>query len=106
MIRMQFHTPQGIIDRELTAQEVLDYGMFPLSEYAGQVTAFDPKAARPVTVSIVWQGYAFSFPCFVTLDLLDAHVGGKLKVGDWILVYFLEGDAKRPIAHQILHKTW
>ena len=102
----QFHTPQGIEERELTAEEVMAFGEFPFCDHYGIITTIDTSAMRPIHAVVTYRDVDFDFDCFVTQDLVDQYIGGKIAIGDYVIVCFMENGADKPLASQKIYKTW
>ena len=76
----------------------------PKSTHYARVTGFTPTAVRPLSVVRTWNGQDFPYDCFVTQDLVDAYIAGKLVIGDWVLIHF--DDCGEQIAMMKIYTTW
>jgi len=76
----------------------------PKSTHYARITGFAPAAVRPLSVVRTWNGQDFPYDCFVTQDLVDAFIAGKLVIGDFVLVHF--DDCGEQIAMMKIYKTW
>lgn len=65
-----------------------------------------PPPVRPIKVRIFQNSDIFDIDCFVTQDLIDAYLDGKLNVDDWVLVYFIDKREDKAIVQQKILKTW
>jgi len=76
----------------------------PKSTHYARVTGFSQTAVRPLSVVRTWNGQEYPYDCFVTQDLVDAFIAGKLVIGDFVLVHF--DDCGEQIAMMKIYKTW
>ena len=74
--------------------------------YWAQVDGIDPSKQKPLQVTRHWRGHTVQFRCYVTQDLVDAWQAGKLSVGDYVLVVFVDQDRGKPLATQKIAETW
>jgi hypothetical protein len=105
-IYKQYHTPSGIINQELTVQEVLEHFELPIYPFYATITAMNVGAKKPLEVTRNWKGYTFTFNCYVTQDLRDQYVAGNVTIGDIVVVVFVDGDYQQALATQKIFKTW
>ena len=76
----------------------------PKSTHYARITAFNPTEVRPLSVVRNWNGQEYPSDCFVTQDIVDAYVAGKLSIGDFVLVHY--DDIGEQIAMMKIFKTW
>ena len=79
---------------------------FPTSTHWATVKAFNPGALKPLTVERTWSGYDYTFDCYVSTELVDLYLAGKLVVGDYVLVDFVEHDTDKCLGTLKVYKTW
>lgn len=77
-----------------------------MSLHEARIISFDTEAVKPVKTKLIQDGNEFDVDCYVTQDLVDAYQAGDLKVGDWVLVYFIDQREDKAIAQQKIFKTW
>jgi len=77
-----------------------------MSLHEAQILSINTAMTKPLTARLHQEGDVFDVPCYVTQDLMDAHQAGKLAVGDWVLVYFIDKRVSKAIAQQKIFKTW
>ena len=70
------------------------------------VNSIDTEAVKPLQVTRSWHGYTVQFRCYVTQDIVDVYLAGKLAVGDYVLVVFVDRDKDKPLATQKIYKSW
>lgn len=78
----------------------------PCSTHISTIDAIDPIKARPVRVKRVWEGRDYFYNCFATESVKDQYVAGDVKIGDYVIVHFLEDDPDRAIVIAKVFKTW
>ena len=98
LVIKQFHTPQGMIERALTAQECIEFGELPARPFYAVVSAYNPDAEKPLEVTMTWLDYVFTFNCSVTQYLRDQLEKNKVVVGDVVIVLFVDHEYSKPLA--------
>ena len=78
----------------------------PAASHWAQIDSFNVAAKRPLSVTRNWKGHAISLDCYVTQDIADAFRDGKLSVGDYVIVEFMDGNTDLPVAVQKVFKSW
>ena len=76
----------------------------PRSTHFARITAFNTTAVKPLSVVRTWSGKDYYYNCYVTQDIVDAYLAGKLRIGDYVLVHF--DDSGVEVATQKIYKTW
>lgn len=71
-----------------------------------KISAFNAGAEKPLTVIRNYQGQDFTVNCYVTQSLVNDYQAGKLVIGDFVIVEFVDGDLDKPIAIAKVYKTW
>lgn len=77
-----------------------------MSLHEARVLSIDTGAVKPITARLFQEGNTFDVDCYVTQDMVDAYQAGKLAVGDWVLVYFIDEREDKAIVQQKIYKTW
>ena len=70
------------------------------------VSAFDAAQPRPLNVTRTWCGHQIGVDCYVTQDVADNYQAGNLKIGDYVLVDFVDGELDKPLAVGKIYKSW
>jgi len=99
-ITKQFHTPKGVIERALTAQEVLEYRVLPTVPYLATVTAIDWAKEKCLKVEVNWMGYSLAFECIAT----NFYGRGQVRVGETVLIIFMENDYNKAIVLNVFFR--
>ena len=88
-------------------EELPDDTQPPFSTHIGRITEIDPSKAKPATIKRMWEGREFTYNCLVTQDIRDQYAEGKISIGDYVLVHFLDDvDKDIAIIMQKIFKTW
>lgn len=88
----------------------------PLSTHLARLDNINPGAVKPATVTRIflteegfttlWNGKEWQYDCYVTQSVVDEWQEGKIVVGDFVFVEFLEGDVNKPIVTLKIFKSW
>lgn len=70
------------------------------------IEEFSPSEEKPLKVIRTILGIEYHMWCYVTQDIKDAHVAGDLKIGDVVIVTFVDRDITKPLAQQKVFKSW
>lgn len=114
------HTPDGTVnintatvtDEELTTlgltRETLnDLAPRCYSTHFATVEVIDMALERPVRVKCLTGEDELLHDCYITEWVAEYYIQGhKLKVGDWVLVSFIENDNKKPVLFEKMYVTW
>lgn len=72
----------------------------------GTIVGGDVRRNNPLHVQRTYNGVTYDFWCYVTQDIKDAYDGGVLRIGDKVIIVFIDGDPNKPLATQKVYKTW
>lgn len=88
----------------------------PLSTHPARIDAVNPGAVKPATVTRIflteggfttlWNGKEYQYDCYVTQNIVDEWQAGKIAVGDFVLIHYLEGDITKPILTHKIYHSW
>lgn len=102
MDRMEIKNPETGWTRQVEIEQIDRYGYV----YWATVTAFNPAAEKPLMAERTYKGNTYVINCYVTEDLVEQYQAGKLQIGDFVTIIFVDGDSDKPLATQKVHKTW
>lgn len=82
-----FEIPQYMADLDL---EPMDASGLPRSQHIGVLKAVNPALAKPATVTRRYHGVNYEVQCLVSQSVVDMWQTGKLEVGDYVIVSFID----------------
>ncbi|MBI2849766.1 MAG: hypothetical protein HYX80_01830 [Chloroflexi bacterium] len=68
--------------------------------------AVNVGAVKPATVRRNWQGTDYTLDCYITQHVRDEWVAGRIAIGDYVLVEYLDQDPDRAGVVAKIVKTW
>ena len=74
--------------------------------YWVKVRSFDMNAEKPLRVGRIHKNQEVETNCYVTERIRELYQAGKLAVGDFVLIQFVDGDPDKPIAVEKAYKSW
>lgn len=90
-------------EKFITAEEIID--LVSVSHWA-RVSAFNVGTDKPLEVKRTYQGKEHNVNCYVTQSVVDDYQAGKLAIGDFVIVEFIDGDLDKPLAVAKVYKSW
>jgi len=78
----------------------------PLSTHTAEIVGANLEAEKPLVVRRYWDGRTYDYDCYVGEELVLLWQNQKLRIGDIVLIEFLNNDPLSPIATLKIHKTW
>jgi len=76
----------------------------PRSTHFARITGIDVNALRPLSVVREWNEELYYYDCFVTQDIVDGYLSGKIGIDDYVLVHF--DHIGQQVAMSKIYKTW
>ena len=71
-----------------------------------RVSTINLTAVKPLQVTRTLDGRDYTFNCYVSESIISTYQAGKLAVGDFVVVAFVDGDLDKPLAMEKVRKTW
>jgi len=117
-------TALAIEVREPTPEELAQFEALPkppeptpsMSTHPARIDAINPGAIKPATVTRIfltedgfttlWNGKEWQYDCYVSQSVVDEWQAGKIAVGDFVLIEFLEGDVTKPLLTLRIYRSW
>lgn len=90
----------------LPMEPLVEESKLRMSLHEARILSIDTGLVKPITARLHQDSDTFDADCYVTQDMVDLYQAGKLAVGDWVLVYFIDQREDKAIAQQKIYKTW
>lgn len=79
---------------------------FPSCTHWAIVEAINPALAKPLRARRTWEGHEYTFNCYVATEIVDLWQAGRLGIGDFVIVDFVDEDPDLPLATLKVFKSW
>ena len=116
LTKEQFDIQHGQIWGNMKAELIANGYLTPLipkppySGHPAQLIAINAGAARPASVKRLWGGKEYLYDCLATQTIVDEYLAGKIIIGDYLWVEFLDPSEDIGGGEQIVigkvKKTW
>jgi hypothetical protein len=82
----------------------------PRSGHPAQLVSVNISSVRPARVKRMWKGKEFFYDCLVTESIIGQYQAGKIAIGDYLWVEFLDNNeeigGREQIVIEKVRKTW
>ena len=64
------------------------------------------SGVKPASVTRTYREHDYTIDCYITQDVRNDYIAGKIVIGDFVLVAFADDDLAFPIIISKVYKTW